>query len=101
MEEQMGEEEHDLREGIEQLRSLIASVGWRTYSSLVESQCKLREQTYLYVPLPSADAVYAQEYAKGEIQALRLALGLPETMIENFQAELEAFTKPQENQDGG
>ena len=78
-------------ENARNLRDLVASAGWATYTQIIESQAKAREQNYLFTPLKSADAIYEQEFAKGEIHALRLAAALPLTMLESLEQDLAAL----------
>lgn len=78
-------------ENARNLRDLIASAGWKVYAELIESQAQARAQAYLFTPLKTSDAIYEQEFAKGEIHALRLSAALPQTMLESLEQDLEAL----------
>lgn len=70
------------------LKDLVASEGWAYYISVVETQHRARTDKILLEPLSGTDAVYGQEYMKGEVQGLRLAVNLPQTLIETIEQEL-------------
>lgn len=55
------------------LRGLIQHSGWKVFEEIMEQQKNLRKGEILLKPLQSTEAVYAQEFMKGEIQGLTLA----------------------------
>lgn len=85
------------------LRELVASAGWKEYIAIVEEQAAYREQQVILVPLSSADQVYAQEFAKGELNALRSTKFMPEHIIEGDLEQLKVLRAAREaeaNPDG-
>lgn len=79
------------------LKALLESEGWRILRGVLEEQVHNRTESIILVPLEGADAVYGQEYAKGEIAGLRLALATPATLFDEV-AKL-AQEQQQENDD--
>lgn len=55
------------------LRGLTEHPGWAIYSGMLQDQQDIRKGEVLLKPLPSTEAVYAQEFMKGEISGLSLA----------------------------
>ena len=71
------------------LRGLTEHPGWLIFENIVESQKNLRKGEILLKPLASTEAVYAQEFMKGEIQGLTLAQVSVFVQIEALQAEVQ------------
>jgi len=85
-------EEWDREELIETRRALnqlLESAAWRMYSTLVQKQIEARINGIILIPLGSLDGALNQEFQKGEIAALRLALAFPDTLINQFTLALE------------
>jgi len=76
---------------------LQASPAWATLLSLLESQEQMRVGEVLLSPLTSADAVYRQEFMKGEIAALRLVKNLPALAAEALRENNERITEELES----
>lgn len=83
-EEISSEKRADLKHALKQL---LASEGWKQYIGVITSQQRQRFDQVVLQPLPGADAVYAQEYMKGEIQGLRMAASMPQAIIEAIEWE--------------
>lgn len=78
-----------LVEARHQLRVLVASPGWQLYCLLVGKQIAARTDSIILQPLEALDDSLPQEYAKGEVAAMRLTIAFAETMIETFTSSLE------------
>lgn len=73
------------------LRHLVESPGWEIYSKLLQDQENLRKGEILLRPLESFSKIPAQEFAKGEVMGLNLAIVMPFTQIEVLTSELQAL----------
>ena len=71
------------------MKDMLASEGWKTYYAIVSSQQRTRFDQVVLQPLPCTDAVYSQEYMKGEINGLRTAVTLPGALIDSLEYEIE------------
>ena len=80
------------------LRGLIEHPGWKVFSDIVESQKDLRKGEILMKPLQNTEAVYAQEFMKGEIQGLALAQISIFAHMEVLAAEVQVLSKQLENE---
>lgn len=81
------------------MRSLIGHAGWKM---LVENmEARVAEKTIkLDAPLESADKLYLQENTKGERRSLRFIMALPQAIIDQASAAIEAIeTEAKENED--
>ena len=90
-----------LREAIQQrngFRELLRSEGWDALTKVLEAQIEQRRNTFELVSLESLDQVYAQEFLKGELAALRLILQLPQDALDDAQAVIDS-TKETEGHD--
>lgn len=92
MNDEAEDQKFNAREELEQLHELRvmweelqASPAWKKLQSQLEEQIKLRTERILLVPLQSADAVFEQEFSKGEVAGMRLVLRLPEQAKEDLQ----------------
>lgn len=72
-----------------ELLSLVKSQAWALLGSDIDEQIQGREDT-VHDPLPNSEAIYLQEYMKGEIAGLRTAWGYPSVMIDQLTAYIEA-----------
>jgi hypothetical protein len=75
----------ELAETIRELKDLIASRAWGRYSGLMEEQIQGRIDSIILSPVAGADATYHQEYAKGEIAGIKLALLIIPNLIDNME----------------
>ena len=65
--------------------------------SVLNEQIAHRTQAIILSPLKSIDAVGEQEYAKGEVAALKLAVQMPEAMLEAVIDELKQLEEALKN----
>lgn len=70
------------------MQGLLSSQGWALLLSVLKEQVEHRTQAIILSPLESLDKAGLQEYAKGEVQALKLAMQMPEAMLEAVVDEL-------------
>lgn len=78
-------------------RSLASSPGWGKLLEYLRLQRYVRTQELVLKPLPNADAVYTQEFVKGEAGMLLLVENMPSTVIEALEANLEIERQQLEN----
>lgn len=71
------------------LRGLTEHPGWELYMQVLISQQDARKGEILLKPLGSTEAVYAQEFMKGEISGLVLAQVSIFAQIEGLRADLQ------------
>lgn len=91
-------EEITLEKGAEikrALKDMLASEGWAYYISVIEKQQTIRLDQVVLQPLAGHDAVFQQEFMKGEIQGLRMAVSLPQTLIEACELAVEQLKAEQ------
>lgn len=72
----------------ESFRGLTQHPGWEKLSEIIEGQIGARISTVVFQALGDANSVYAQEYMKGEIGALKLVLSLPAQQMQEAEAVL-------------
>lgn len=70
------------------LRQLVASDGWKEYIAIMAQHQKVRLDMIVLAPLSGVDAAFEQEYKKGEIAGISLALSFPQTVIESLDTAL-------------
>ena len=70
-----------LRQVIQDLSNLLKSRGWELLVKRVEGQIRTREIRVVHTPCASMEAVFEQEYQKGEISGMYNVLKLPEVLI--------------------
>lgn len=83
------------------LKQLVDSDGWKLYRSIVEKQQTARFDSIVLQPIPTIDAALEQEYRKGEIQGMRLALTLPAALIENLTEAVKSAREQREREAAG
>ncbi len=94
-EEQLDEERTRRRK----LSALIENEGWEYFKEFVEEQAQARLATLILKPIGDEGyGTYAQEYAKGEIAALRMAVVAMESGLEESSSLVESLLA--ENTDG-
>ncbi len=59
--------------------------GWDLLLQVINAQVKLRTQRVLLTPLDTLDGALGQEFQKGEISGLSLAVALPAGLINEAQ----------------
>ena len=78
-------------------RNLVACPAWAALVELVNAQNHGRERNVLGSPLKSSEAIYEQEFQKGEIVGALNAMALPELLMETAQAEIERKEQGESN----
>lgn len=73
------------------ITALLSSEGWHTLLETIKGQERSRHDEFLLKPLEDGNAVYRQEFLKGEIAALRMVMALPELIVEAAQTVLDAI----------
>lgn len=79
-------------------RGFLEHPGWALYSKMLQEQADGRKGEILLKPLKNAEALYAQEFSKGEISGLMLATVSPFAVLEGLKSEVEALEKLEEKQ---
>lgn len=79
---------HVLRSEVSSLRKLMKMDGFTLWSNVMTEQEHGRIHT-LYQPISDANAVYGQEFVKGEMQGIKLAVLMWELMAQAIEAEIE------------
>jgi hypothetical protein len=54
----------------------------------MEGQARMREQKVIHTPCASMEAVFEQEYEKGEISGIFNFANMPQKLIEDFTNEV-------------
>lgn len=83
------------------LRHLLASEGWKVYCGVVEKQQTARLDGIVLTPLPGLDAALEQEYKKGEIAGMRMALQLPQALLDDAEESLKHLREAAASQPEG
>lgn len=94
--EEMEKQDRELQQMREQrhaLRTLIESPEWKTLEDIGNGQIQHRINSIVLTPLAGADAVFEQEYKKGEVQGIKLFFSLPMTLIESLSEDIDKMTK--------
>lgn len=85
-----------LIEARHQLKTLVASPGWQLYCLMVGKQIAGRTDGIILQALESMDGALAQEYSKGEVASLRMAVTLPETLTEAITSSLQELKESED-----
>lgn len=80
------------------LRSFTEHPGWEIFSKMLEAQQNGRKGEVLLQPLSGDNAVYKQEFMKGEISGLALAQVAPFTQIEVLKLEVKTLQEQLERE---
>lgn len=72
----------------ESFRGLTQHPGWEKLKEIIEGQIGARTGAILFKVLADQNSVFAQEYMKGEVAALRLVLELPGQQMAEAEAVL-------------
>lgn len=80
------------------LRSFTEHPGFAIFHKIMEGQKDLRKGEILYKPLQNSEALYAQEFMKGEISGLTLSQISVFAQIETLKSDLQAATFQLENE---
>lgn len=69
-------------------KSLVEHPGWKMFAEMLKEQKQVREGEVLLKPLTSSAGIYGQEFMKGEVSGLALALISPYAQIEVLEGQL-------------
>lgn len=72
----------------EDWESLLVHPAWKLLEHHLQEQAAGRVNSLVLTPLSSSDAIYEQEFTKGEIAALRLIAATPVLEIEALVADI-------------
>jgi hypothetical protein len=75
------------------LTDMIKSPGWRLFAEAVQEQNDAAVAGAIMRPLKSLDESLEQEFVKGTITGRVATVALPETMIEQLEAEIQLMEK--------
>jgi hypothetical protein len=84
---------NEARKTLDEIRALVEQPGWTRIRKILEVQAEGRRNEVLLQPTTDP---YEQEYKKGEIQGIQLALQFPNQLIEISKAVLEAAKRLEE-----
>lgn len=71
----------------EALEALLRSQGWDILLGILREQVQTRTNLVMLSKVDS-NGLYAQEFTKGEVAALRMVINLPRALVDNFNSEL-------------
>jgi len=105
----MMDEVEQLREGVDvrlvdavkvkaAMQQMMATEGWKMLVRQLVEQSESRKNKILGA-LDSADGVYEQEFKKGEIVGILLAVFLPKQILESADEVIKLLSKTMEDQD--
>lgn len=80
------------------LRDLLKSQGWAQVCRVAEDQLKVRRDSFELTPLKGMDEVLEQEFKKGEVAAIRLFIGLPQTVVDDIEEQLKQHEGEEEDE---
>lgn len=75
-----------------QMEALVATPGWKLLRAAAESQALSRRNEVMMKP---TEQPLLQEFEKGTVQGIEIFMKMPEILIENSKAILEAYDKEQ------
>lgn len=81
------------------LEEMVQGPGWKLLMQTMKDQRDLRLGEYAFKPLDSADKIYAQEFIKGEVSGLALAMVTPEAMIQVLSQQISLDNAQRENRE--
>lgn len=82
----------------EALETLLKSHGWHILMKVLGDQMKMLENQILLTPLSSNEGVYMQEFNKGHRMGLTVFAQLPQQLVSQLEAVVEAIS-PNEDDD--
>lgn len=68
--------------------NLLKSQGWADLLKFMEQQVRIREQNVIHMPCANMEAVFEQEYEKGEISGIFQVLNMPGEMIKRLEGDI-------------
>lgn len=84
------------------MSNLLKSPGWAHLVERLEGQTKVRMGNVVHTPCKNMEAVFEQEYEKGEIAGMYTAMRLPEVLTETLKEDIvkmEAKLPLEDNED--
>ena len=85
---ELGEILSDKASQVRSLKDLLDHPAWRVYRAALMEQEVGRRGTILLQPLKALDEALAQEFMKGEVSGLNIALITPGVIIEQLEADI-------------
>lgn len=70
---------------------LTQSQGWEILVRALTTQCEKRTQSVMISPTGAQQTPYEQEYMKGEWNGMKIALGMPELLIDACNVEIDSY----------
>lgn len=87
----------DLHFERKQWEKLIESPEWGKLVGILQQQADALQQEILFNPLAGHDAVFAQEFRKGQLEGRLSISNTVETVLGEIQAEIETLTRKDED----
>lgn len=79
---------------------LVTHPGWQTLCAVAKAQIENR-RTLLELPGDQTEDGRASEFLKGEIMGLRTLVALPDILVENWEAMIEAYRSKHDGEEDG
>lgn len=73
---------------MEDFRTLLDSLGWARLAKIIKEQSDQKFNAYALKPLESMDAVFAEQFQKGQLATLAMVLLLPEIEYKKSKEDL-------------
>lgn len=83
----------------EALQALLNSPGWTILAGAIREQYELRLDKLVLEPLEDGNAVFRQEFLKGEMATLRLLPGLAQSMVDAAQMVIDVTSEEKDERD--
>ena len=87
----------ELQEERLSLTQLLEQPGWRWLMKTADEQIHNRRQTFELTPLPNMDAIFEQEFKKGEISGIMLFQAIADHRIKELTEVISAIIQEKEN----
>jgi hypothetical protein len=72
---------------------LLSHPGWKRLEEIMREQIRMRHEQIMLKPLAGHDAVFEQEFTKGEAAMASLILTMPHTIVEQLLVDIEQAAK--------
>ncbi len=99
VETQPPDEVRELQEELYSLKKLLQDRTFKLFIEVLEAQVKTRSDTLLLKPLERMDDVLHQEFSKGEIAGLTLAVRFVEIRISDLEEQIDEILNEQREND--
>lgn len=90
-----------LEEAKEVFQGLLSHPGWVRLHDVIKEQIRLGRQHIFTQELRSQDDVFSLVQMRGQVAGLQLALALPESFIDDLDAEIRTIRQEQKEHDDG